>query len=108
MRGSGGTGAPGGVIELPGEAAPLTPQQIFQALQNAASSNQQMIQTGAQQLQTWESQEGYYTLLQVWNSFRRFVVAKCGELTRYVGCILRQNFTNGDSLPRNHTIEEWH
>ena len=52
-------------IEVPGEAAPLTPQQIYLALQSAGSSQQQSIRTGTQQLQTWETQRGYYTLLQV-------------------------------------------
>ena len=52
-------------IEVPGEANPLTPQQIFHALQSGSSSQQLSIQTGTQQLQTWETQKGYYTLLQV-------------------------------------------
>ena len=52
-------------IELPGEAAPLTPEQVFLALQSATSHQQNFIQTGTQQLQTWESQPGYYRLLQV-------------------------------------------
>lgn len=55
-------------IEVPGEAAPLTPQQIYLALQSASSSQQLSIQTGTQQLQTWETQQGYYPLLQVWSS----------------------------------------
>lgn len=57
--------AVGKVFELPGEAAPLTPQQVFLALQSASSHQQQFIRTGTQQLQTWESQPGYYMLLQV-------------------------------------------
>jgi hypothetical protein len=52
-------------IEVPGEAAPLTPQQVYLALQSASSHQQNFIQTGTQQLQTWESRHGYYTLLQV-------------------------------------------
>jgi hypothetical protein len=52
-------------IEVPGEAAPLTPQQVYLALQSAGSSQQLHIQTGTQQLQSWETQRGYYTLLQV-------------------------------------------
>jgi hypothetical protein len=52
-------------IEVPGEAAPLTPQQVYLALQSASSSQQLSIQTGTQQLQTWETQRGYYPLLQV-------------------------------------------
>lgn len=56
-----------GAIELPGEAAPLTPQQVYLALQSASSYQQQRIQTGTQQLQTWETQRGYYSILQVTN-----------------------------------------
>jgi hypothetical protein len=52
-------------IEVPGEAAPLTPQQVYHALQSAGSSQQLSIQTGTQQLQTWETRPGYYSLLQV-------------------------------------------
>lgn len=52
-------------IEVPGEAAPLTPQQVYLALQSASSHQQNFIQTGTQQLQTWEGRHGYYTLLQV-------------------------------------------
>jgi hypothetical protein len=54
-----------GAIELPGEASPLNPGQVFAALQAAGSNQQQLIQTGTQQLQTWETQRGYYSLLQV-------------------------------------------
>lgn len=52
-------------IEVPGEAAPLTPQQVYLALQSAGSSQQLSIQAGSQQLQTWETRPGYYSLLQV-------------------------------------------
>lgn len=52
-------------IELPGEASPLNHQTLLQALALAASSTQQQIQAGAQQLQNWEKQEKYYTFLQV-------------------------------------------
>ncbi|PVH87132.1 ARM repeat-containing protein [Cadophora sp. DSE1049] len=51
-------------IEVPGEAVPLSPQQVYLALQSAGSSQQLSIQTGTQQLQTWETQRGYYSLLQ--------------------------------------------
>ncbi|TGO88826.1 hypothetical protein BPOR_0140g00180 [Botrytis porri] len=51
-------------IEVPGEAAPLNPQQVYLALQSAGSSQQQAIQTGTQQLEAWKTQRGYYTLLQ--------------------------------------------
>lgn len=52
-------------IEVPGEAAPLSPQQVYLALQSASSSQQGSIQTGTAQLQAWETQRGYYSLLQV-------------------------------------------
>ncbi|RJE16471.1 Importin 11, partial [Aspergillus sclerotialis] len=52
------------VIELSGEANPLSLQNVQNALALAASSTQQLIQTGAQQLQNWEKQEMYYTFLQ--------------------------------------------
>lgn len=52
-------------IEVPGEANPLTPQLVYHALQAASSSQQLSIQTGTQQLQNWETQRGYYSLLQV-------------------------------------------
>ncbi|OJK02789.1 hypothetical protein ASPACDRAFT_75902 [Aspergillus aculeatus ATCC 16872] len=52
------------VIELAGEANPLTPHYVLNALILAASSTQQQVQTGTQQLQNWEKQEMYYTYLQ--------------------------------------------
>lgn len=52
-------------VEVPGEANPLTPQQVYLALQSASSSQQLSIQTGTKQLQTWETQPGYYSTLQV-------------------------------------------
>ena len=54
-------------IEVPGEAAPLNPQQVYLALQSAGSSQQLAIQTGTQQLEAWKTQRGYYTLLQVFS-----------------------------------------
>jgi hypothetical protein len=52
-------------IELPGEANPLTAQNLFNALAAAASSTQQQVRIGTQQLQNWEKQNGFYLLLQV-------------------------------------------
>lgn len=52
-------------FELPGEANPLTPSFVYSALQSAGSNQQQQIQSGTAQLQTWEKQPGYYSLLQV-------------------------------------------
>ncbi|KAI9847676.1 MAG: hypothetical protein M1837_001924 [Sclerophora amabilis] len=51
-------------FELPGEANPLTSQNLYNALRSAASPYQQQIQTGAQQLQTWEKEKGLYSSLQ--------------------------------------------
>ena len=51
-------------VELPPEANPLSPQNLYDVLIRASSSNQQQIQTGAQQLQNWERQPGYYSSLQ--------------------------------------------
>lgn len=53
------------VVELPGEANPMDLQNVLNALVLAASSTQQQVQTGTQQLQNWEKQEKYYTFLQV-------------------------------------------
>mgnify|MGYP000910480897 CR=1 FL=1 len=52
-------------VELPGEANPLTLQNVFNALVSAAGNTQQQVQTGTQQLQNWEKREQYYSLLQV-------------------------------------------
>ncbi|CAG8952857.1 hypothetical protein HYFRA_00007571 [Hymenoscyphus fraxineus] len=46
-------------IEAPGEAVPLSPQQVYLALQSAGSSQQLHIQSGTQQLQAWETQRVY-------------------------------------------------
>lgn len=51
-------------VELPGEANPLTLQNVFNALVSAAGNTQQQVQTGTQQLQNWEKREQYYSLLQ--------------------------------------------
>ncbi|KAI9801900.1 MAG: hypothetical protein M1833_002214 [Piccolia ochrophora] len=53
-----------GPIELPPEANPLTPQILYNVLRSAASGDPQQIQTGAKQLQQWETEKGYYSLLQ--------------------------------------------
>ncbi|OJJ47682.1 hypothetical protein ASPZODRAFT_63665 [Penicilliopsis zonata CBS 506.65] len=52
------------VVELPGEANPLTSHNVLSALVLAASSSQHQVQTGTQQLQNWETQPGYYSSLQ--------------------------------------------
>ena len=55
-------------IELPSAANPLAAETLFAALNAAASADQQQIQTAAQQLQNWESHDGFYSLLQVTRS----------------------------------------
>lgn len=53
-----------GVVELPGEANPLSTQNLFHVLINAVSTNQQQVKTGTQQLQNWEKEPGFYSSLQ--------------------------------------------
>lgn len=53
------------VVELPGEANPLSLPNVLNALVLAASSTQQQVQTGTKQLQHWEKQEKYHSYLQV-------------------------------------------
>ncbi|PWY95481.1 importin 11 [Aspergillus sclerotioniger CBS 115572] len=52
------------IVELAGEANPLSPPNVLNALVLAASSTQQQVQSGTQQLQNWEKQANYYTFLQ--------------------------------------------
>lgn len=56
---------PSFAIEVPGEANPLSAQQVCLALQSAGSSQPLQIQTGTKQLQSWETQSGYHALLHV-------------------------------------------
>ncbi|KAL8935914.1 MAG: hypothetical protein Q9216_005196 [Gyalolechia sp. 2 TL-2023] len=51
-------------IEVPGEATPLSLQNLYHTLTAASSTNPQQIKSGAQQLQNWEKQPGYYSSLQ--------------------------------------------
>ena len=73
-------------IELPPEANPLNPQNLFDVLSRASSSNQQQIQTGAQQLQNWERQPGYYGSLQT-----VFTDASLPFEVRYLAAIQMKN-----------------
>lgn len=54
-------------IEAPGEAQPLSPDELYLALQDATSSTTSgpRRQAVGQQLSAWESQPGYYSSLQV-------------------------------------------
>ncbi|KAI5204179.1 ARM repeat-containing protein [Aureobasidium subglaciale] len=51
-------------IEVPGEASPLTEHTLLQVLSSAASTDPQQVQTGANQLATWERTAGFYKHLQ--------------------------------------------
>ncbi len=64
-----------GAIELSGEANPLTIQTLYQALTSASSNDQQQVKTGAQQLQNWEKQPGFYSSLQVGATIERKCLA---------------------------------
>jgi hypothetical protein len=55
------------MIEVPGEASPLSQANVLNALLLAASSTQQQVQTGTKQLQHWEKQKLYYPTLQVFS-----------------------------------------
>lgn len=52
-------------IEAQGETNPLSPQNVLNTLILAASSSQQQVRTGTEQLQNWEKQGMYYSFLQV-------------------------------------------
>lgn len=53
-------------IEVPGDAAPLSLQELCRTLHAATSSSDHVQrQAAGQQLATWESQAGYYSSLQV-------------------------------------------
>lgn len=52
-------------IEAQGETNPLSPQNVLNTLVLAASSSQQQVRTGTEQLQNWEKQGMYYSFLQV-------------------------------------------
>jgi len=54
-------------IEVPGEAQPLSPDELFVALRDATSSTTPAPRRQAvgQQLSSWEFQQGYYSSLQV-------------------------------------------
>ncbi|KAF2093794.1 ARM repeat-containing protein [Rhizodiscina lignyota] len=52
------------MIEAPAEVNPLTDRILYNVLVSASSSDPNQIQTGTKQLQQWETQKGYYSLLQ--------------------------------------------
>ncbi|KAI9762175.1 MAG: hypothetical protein M1835_008069 [Candelina submexicana] len=73
-------------IELVPEANPLSTQNLFNTLQAASSPNQQQVRTGTQQLQNWETQKGYYSLLQT-----LFIDKSLPVESRYLAIILLKN-----------------
>ena len=52
-------------VEVPGEANPLSIQNLYHVLESASSADNQQVKTGAQQLANWEKQDGFYSSLQV-------------------------------------------
>lgn len=52
-------------IEVAAEANPLKPDTLHNILRSASSSDPQQVRTSALQLQGWETERGYYGLLQV-------------------------------------------
>lgn len=53
------------IIEVQGEANPLTSQSLFHVLSTLSSPNPLALRTGTEQLKNWEIQSGYFSLLQV-------------------------------------------
>lgn len=51
-------------IEAPAEVNPLSERILYNVLVSASSNDPTQIQTGTKQLQQWETQKGYYSLLQ--------------------------------------------
>ncbi|RPB03146.1 ARM repeat-containing protein [Choiromyces venosus 120613-1] len=47
-----------------GNAVPLTPQFLFEALQAASSHSQELVKHASAQLKDWETRPGYWSLLQ--------------------------------------------
>lgn len=111
-----------GVVELPADTTPLSPQEVFLAVQAACSQQQTSVRAGTAQLQAWESQPGYYPILQVSkypnlarlyvNRFHRFEgrpSAKGGTSTDTVIVrLLGQEPPKRSPLPRCYPIEKWH
>jgi hypothetical protein len=53
-----------GLVEVAGEANPLTEGILYHVLRSAASADSTQIQTGTKQLQQWETAKRFYPLLQ--------------------------------------------
>ncbi|EEP76953.1 conserved hypothetical protein [Uncinocarpus reesii 1704] len=74
------------VIEVPGEANPLSYQTVLNALISASSNTQIQVQTGTQQLQNWEKEPGFYHILQ--DIFTNYSVP---EEARYLSILQLKN-----------------
>lgn len=55
----------GFAIEVPGDANPLSLQELCRALESATSTDHSRRQAAGLQLTSWESEKGYYSSLQV-------------------------------------------
>lgn len=64
-KASPGAGEMSFAIEVPGEASPLTMQELCKALEAATSMDNSQRQAAGKQLSTWETQQGYFPSLQV-------------------------------------------
>lgn len=53
------------LVEVPGEASPLTQQQLCKALEAATSMDNSQRQAAGKQLTTWETRQTYFPSLQV-------------------------------------------
>lgn len=65
QRPSTNTGKMNFAIEVPGEASPLTLQELCKALEAATSMDNSQRQAAGKQLSTWETQKSYFPSLQV-------------------------------------------
>lgn len=52
-------------IEVPGEASPLSLQELCKILEGATSMDTHQRQAAGKQLTTWETQQSYFPSLQV-------------------------------------------
>lgn len=116
------TGKMSFAIEVPGEASPLTMQELCKALEAATSMDNSQRQAAGKQLSTWETQQGYFPSLQVRSSAvvpdrvllflclysSRVLPEKAGSLTRLhlAEHLPRQVDPTRDPLPRHNTDQE--
>lgn len=98
----------GFAIESQGGTCPLSLQAVHDTLALAASSNQQSVQVGTEQLKNWEKQGMYHSFLQV--SFANLGHLRITPLTLFkrLGCLSRPLRPTRSPLPCNHSVEKWH